>query len=186
MPFSSANLKLLDNLTFANFLTCCRMILAPVIVYYICIGQQAVAFALFFLASLTDFFDGFFARKNHTTTSLGKILDPLADKVLVAFIYVALMVMGKVPVWLLITILLRDFLIIGGLAVGWRYSLPLKMKPIFSSKLNTFLQLLLCVLLLCPFYIHEGFIQWLIYVTFVSTVYSGGAYARIFVQAFRR
>lgn len=186
LVFSSANSKLLFNFTFANFLTAVRLCLAPVIFYYVILGQQLVAFALFFLASLTDFLDGYWARKTHTISLLGGILDPLADKFLVAFIYAGLAYAGKIPLWLATLVLLRDVLILLGIFYIYYRSIPLTIMPIISSKINTFFQLLLCVTLLLPFHVYEGFIQGLIYVTFISTVYSGGAYAGIFIKTLRK
>jgi cardiolipin synthase len=186
LAFSSASLKLLANLTFANILTGVRLCLAPVIFCYVLLGQQALAFALFFFASLTDFFDGYWARKTHSTTRLGALLDPLADKALVGFIYAGLTYVGKIPLWLMGLVLARDFFIVLGAFWVRRRAVSLAIQPTLSSKINTFFQLLLCATLLCPFSVYNNFINGLFCVTFITTVYSGAVYAYIFIQAIRK
>ena len=76
---------------FINSLTICRVVLAPLIFCLILTFQSySLALILFTLASITDFFDGYLARKYKLTSTLGEILDPIADKILVLFLIIAL------------------------------------------------------------------------------------------------
>ena len=86
-------------------------------------GFGALAAAIFFVASWTDFFDGYFARKQGRTSTLGKLLDPLADKLLVAAALIMLVALDRfprVPAWLIVLILGREIAVTGlrGIAVG--------------------------------------------------------------------
>ena len=77
---------------FINFITIARIFLAPIILVFLIFGNYLVCVLLFFLAGLTDYFDGYFARKYNAVSELGEILDPIADKILVVFILIGLSV----------------------------------------------------------------------------------------------
>ena len=99
-----------------NQLTCLRIVLTFVFMFLLFSeGSFAKALALgaFTLASITDFFDGYIARKYNLITDLGKLLDPIADKILVLSAYLAFVEMGIVPAWMVIVIILRELLITG-------------------------------------------------------------------------
>ena len=102
--------------TLPNFLSFLRILIIPVIVYLLNFNDPLsglLAAGLFLFASITDYFDGYFARRNRSVSDLGKILDPLADKLLVASVLIMLGAMDRpdgtsVPAWLVVVILARE------------------------------------------------------------------------------
>ena len=77
---------------FINFITIARIILAPIIIVFLIFGHYLICLILFFLAGLSDYFDGYLARRYNAESQLGEILDPIADKILVVFILFGLSV----------------------------------------------------------------------------------------------
>jgi len=77
---------------FINLLTAIRILLAPFILFFLIYGEYLVCTLLFFLAGISDYFDGYLARKYNAESQLGEILDPIADKILVVFILIGLSV----------------------------------------------------------------------------------------------
>ena len=107
-----------------------------------------VAFVLFLVAGVSDAVDGFLAKRFGMTTELGAYLDPLADKALIVSIYLTLGINGDIPRWLVILVVSRDILIVGGIMLSWVIGNPLKIKPLLVSKLNTVAQIAFaCVVL---------------------------------------
>ncbi len=98
----------------ANKLTIFRIIVVPFFIYFIyqpTLTSRYIAFAIFVVASLTDFLDGYIARHYNQITNLGKLLDPVADKILVVAALVALVDLGDIAGWVVIVIISRDFFI---------------------------------------------------------------------------
>ena len=103
-------------LSWPNRITLFRMLLSPVLVVLMLDGRtgfRIAAFAVFIFAALTDLYDGYLARRYGWVTNLGKFLDPLADKLLVSFVLVALVSIGLVPVWAAYLIIGRELLVTG-------------------------------------------------------------------------
>ncbi len=99
-----------------NRLTILRIILSFVFMFLLFspgITAKALAFIAFSLACLTDFLDGYIARKYNLITDFGKLLDPIADKILVLSAFLAFVQMGIIPAWMVVIIILRELLITG-------------------------------------------------------------------------
>jgi len=102
--------------TVPNLLSLCRILIIPVLVYLLTFPDRTsslLAAGLFLLAAVTDFFDGYLARRNKSVSDLGKILDPLADKLMVASALIMLAAIDRpnepsVPAWLVVVILARE------------------------------------------------------------------------------
>jgi len=110
--------------------------------------QELIASAIFITASVTDGLDGFLARRRGQITTLGMLLDPLADKALLVSIYVALGIWGAVPRWIVILVVSRDVMIVTAVIVSWLFDKPIPMKPLMVSKLNTVAQVAFAALVL--------------------------------------
>ena len=107
-----------------NRLTIFRMIMVPLVMVFMLVDmieggifgityQSMISALIFIVASLTDWFDGYIARRDNLVTNFGKVMDPLADKLIVTAVMLCLMVSGVFPVWCAMIILARDFLITG-------------------------------------------------------------------------
>ncbi|MCK4716308.1 MAG: CDP-diacylglycerol--glycerol-3-phosphate 3-phosphatidyltransferase [Candidatus Marinimicrobia bacterium] len=102
--------------TRANFITTLRILLTPLFLYFL-FGEyqyfKILALIIFVLASTTDAYDGYIARKYSEVTKLGKFLDPLADKVLMSAAFISFVVLDLIPLWMVILVILRDFMVTG-------------------------------------------------------------------------
>ncbi len=164
-----------------NKLTMARMIAVPFFIAFYMVGWYIPAFVLFILASLTDMLDGRIARKRGLVTNFGKIMDPLADKILVYSAF-CLMVPDPVPAWMLIIILAREFLVAGMRTVAAADGKVIAAG--FSGKLKTVLQMVAVILLLLlpawPAAWSSGWLEVLsqvfLWASLVMTVYSGVEY----------
>jgi len=128
--------------------TLLRMVLTPVFVVLFFMRQPWAAgasFLVFTAAALTDWLDGYMARKMGRVTRWGQFLDPLADKILIASAFICFCVIGLIPVWMVALIIFRDFLI-----TGLRSYALYKEKPIatsFLAKSKTFIQMVILYLI---------------------------------------
>lgn len=109
---------MMKKMNLPNKLTMLRMILVPVFIVFMALPTEwiwpvYVAFGIFVLASLTDQLDGYIARKYNLVTKFGKIMDPLADKLLVAVGFVMLVGLNVIPAWIVAVIIARDFFVNG-------------------------------------------------------------------------
>jgi cardiolipin synthase len=165
--------------TIPNLITIGRILLVPVIVWLTVTGQPLTAFIVFVIAGISDGIDGFLARQFNMRSDLGGYLDPIADKALLVSIYVALAVLGEIPVWVTIAVVSRDLLIVGGVVLAWMVDRPMAMAPRVVSKINTVAQILLAAVVLADlaFEFDLGMIRiGLIYLVGVFTVASAADY----------
>lgn len=127
----------------ANLLTLLRLLCVPPIVVLTLQERYLGAVLLFLLAAFTDLADGYVAKRISGTTTLGAVLDPLADKLLMASVLLALVASGHVPVWLVALVIGRDLLMVVG-TLGLRLMVGrFRVAPLPIGKLSTFLQLVL-------------------------------------------
>lgn len=131
-----------------NLITLGRVILVPFIFWLLITGQMHLAFVAFVVAGVSDAVDGFLAKRFQWDTELGAYLDPLADKMLIVSIFVALGFKGELPAWLVIAVVTRDLLIVAGVVLAWLLDNPLKIRPIWVSKANTAAQIVLAATVL--------------------------------------
>lgn len=179
-----------------NFLTIIRMVFVPVfiVLFYqgigaaVAMGDPApylfMAFAVFIVASLTDALDGYIARKNGLITNFGKLMDPLADKILTTSAFIVFVDVGTIPAWMVIVILAREFAITGLRGVAAAEGTVIAAG--FSGKLKTVLQMAAICIILLGFAAGDTFIGILIfeyniglilmYAAVVMTVWSGIEY----------
>jgi cardiolipin synthase len=132
------------GLTLANGVTAVRLVLVPFIAIALLGQDWSRAFWLTMVAGASDAIDGFLARHFSHKSAIGAYLDPIADKILIVTLFGLLTAQGHLPVWLMIIVLARDVAIIATVAAFNRMaSQPLRMQPLFVSKLTTFFQVLL-------------------------------------------
>jgi cardiolipin synthase len=136
------------GLSIPNLISLGRIILVPVVVWTIILGEMRGAFFLFLAAGVSDAVDGFLAKRFRMASELGAYLDPLADKALIVSIYVALGVAGALPISLVILVVSRDIMIISGFMLSWLVGKPMPVKPLPVSKANTVAQIFLATLVL--------------------------------------
>jgi cardiolipin synthase len=125
-----------------------RIGLVPPILMLIMSARFDWALVFFVLAGFSDGLDGYLAKRFSWHTRFGALLDPIADKLLVAGLFVILAYTGHVPVWLTVLVLLRDFVIVAG-ATAYNFLVrPVEGEPTRISKINTALQLLFLLFVL--------------------------------------
>ncbi len=125
-----------------NAISTMRILLVVPILMFLLEGEFAWALGLFIVAGFSDGIDGYLARTYDWQSPLGALLDPVADKLLIAGMFVTLSWIELVPVWLTVIVILRDVLIFGG-AVAYNFLIrPVEGEPTTVSKLNTILTLL--------------------------------------------
>ena len=126
-----------------NLITLARLLVVPLAVWLILVGRYGLAFWIFVAAGASDALDGFIAKRFDRRTRLGALLDPIADKTLVVSLYVTLGLAGELPNWLVILVVFRDTMIIGGFLLTQSIAVPKRYDPLYISKINTALQIIL-------------------------------------------
>ncbi|HRX59760.1 MAG TPA: CDP-alcohol phosphatidyltransferase family protein [Candidatus Competibacter sp.] len=162
-----------------NLITSLRILLVPPFLWLLLQERYGAALLLFTVAGVSDALDGFLAKHYGWTSELGGLLDPLADKLLLIGAILALGWLRELPVWLVALVILRDVVIVTG-AVGYHLMVErVRANPLLISKLNTLMQLTMVFVVI----VHYGMMtlpSWLltgwIYVTALTTVWSGAAY----------
>ena len=158
-----------------NKLTMARVAAVPVFIFLYLKGMSVAAFVVFILASLTDMLDGKIARKYGLITNFGKIMDPLADKVLVYAAFCLFIEKGVMPAWMLVVILAREFIVSGVRTVAAAEGTVI--AAAMSGKIKTVLQMIAVPLLILdtPGIIHTLAVIFL-WASLIMTVVSGAEY----------
>ena len=162
-----------------NIISIARLLSVPVVIYLIMRGYFTAAFWLFVAAAASDAVDGYLAKRLDQHSKLGAYLDPIADKVLLVGVYVALGQFGHLAAWVVILVLFRDLVIVGAVLLLHANPEPVRMKPLLLSKINTVAQLVLVSLVLARLGVALDFGAFetvLVYLVGATTIISGGAY----------
>jgi len=131
-----------------NAISAMRIVLIAPILWFIHAGEFGWALGLFAFASFSDGLDGYLAVRFDWQSRLGALLDPIADKLLVAGMFIMLAYEGLIPVWLTATVILRDLVIVAGAFIYHFLIKPVEGEPTRISKLNTTIQLLFLLFVL--------------------------------------
>lgn len=148
-------------------------------------GDFSLAVLLFVVAAVSDGLDGYLAKRFGWTSEFGKIIDPLADKLLLVAVFVASTWLGLVPVWLAAAAVARDVMISFGAIIFRLWFGPLHGRPTVVSKINTLLQLgyLLGVMMYAAYEFPPiEILDALAVITLVTTILSGGDYILAFTR----
>jgi cardiolipin synthase len=162
-----------------NLISIARLLAVPFAVYLILQGAYAAAFWLFVAAGISDAVDGFLAKRFDMQSALGGYLDPLADKALLVSVYIALGHEGHIATWLVILVVFRDLLIIGGVMLIFLVNGGIAARPLLVSKINTAAQIALVAVVLAGLGIDPDVMaaaQALTWLVAATTLISGGSY----------
>lgn len=157
-----------------NKLTLFRVILIPFFVFFLLTdmvpGSKWIALAIFIVASLTDLLDGKIARKYNLVTNFGKFMDPLADKLLVSSALICFVELSKIPAWIIIIIISREFIISGFRLIASDKGVVIAAG--IWGKVKTTIQMIMVIVLIMDIPNFEIVEQILIYAALILTVYS--------------
>ena len=137
-----------------NKLTIARMIIVPFLVIFLLTGwggeaNRYISLTLFVVASVTDWFDGYLARKNNLVTNFGKFMDPLADKLLVCSAMICMIDLKRLPAWFVIIIIAREFIISGFRLIAAENGIVIAAN--YWGKYKTASQMIMIILLILHF-----------------------------------
>lgn len=167
-------------MTIPNIITLARLVAVPAIVLLLMDRDYAWAFAVFVLAGVSDGIDGTIARHVPGQASeLGRYLDPIADKALLVSIYVTLGMIDRIPGWLVLLVVSRDVLIIGGVILSWVMTRPVPIVPLLVSKANTAAQIAFAAVVLADLALAvrlEPLVVFLTWLVAALTIGSAAAY----------
>lgn len=177
-----------------NILTIIRFILIPIILYFIFTEQYIAAFVVLTISGLTDVLDGIIARKFDCITNFGKLVDPLADKATQISILSALTFKGMIPLWMLLVVFIKEFVMIAG--ASFLYGKQLVVSSKWFGKLAT---VLFYIAIVCSLFITywnaplvghpeysapmlPAFDQYVYYLALIATIFSLVMYFKTFYQ----
>ena len=141
-------------LNLPTWITVSRIFLVPIVVVVILTRYEVAGVVVFLAACLTDFLDGYLARKRNEVTTLGKLLDPIADKLLMSAAFISLVEVGVAPAWMVVIVVGREFAVTGLRSVAISQGVTIGASP--WGKYKTASQVVAVVLLIIgPKYLGE-------------------------------
>lgn len=168
-----------------NALTLLRIFLVPFLVVVLLTkfeGREIVALAIFLLATATDFFDGWLARRRGEITTLGTLLDPIADKLLISAAFISLVEVGLAPAWMVVVVVGREFAVTGLRSVASGQGLVIAASPWGKAKMASQITAISLLIL------SERY-DWLLlpgkialWAVVAVAIVSGALYFRVFLQ----
>lgn len=172
-----------------NLISVFRIVLVLPILILMLNRRFDLALLLFAIAGASDGLDGYLAKKYQWQSELGGWLDPIADKILLVTSYLVLATIGLLPIWLMVSVIVRDLVIVTGGIIYFTHIEQVSADPSLISKLNTLTQITLVLLVM----FSEGFIAvppWLIdsmiWAVLVTTVLSGVHYVWVWGHRARK
>ena len=162
-----------------NLISLGRLLLVPLAIWLILGGRYGAAFWVFIVAVVSDALDGFIAKHFDRRTRLGALLDPVADKALLVSVYVTLGLAHQLWTSLVIIVVFRDVVIVGGFLLIQAFAVPKKYDPLYISKINTGLQIALVAFVLARLGLGAnagGIDVALSYAVIATTILSGLSY----------
>ncbi len=127
-----------DPINLPNGLTLFRIFLVPLLVVVLLTkftGREYVGLGIFLIAAITDFFDGYLARKYNQVTRLGMLLDPIADKLLVSAAFISLVELQLAPAWMVVIIIGREFAVSGLRSIATQHGVTISASPLGKGKM---------------------------------------------------
>ena len=174
-------------LNLPNALTVVRILLVPVLVVALTVetpGGSAIAAAVFALAAVTDGLDGYIARTRQTVTTFGKVMDPVADKLLIAAALISLVSLDRLAPWVAMVIIAREFAVSGlRIAAGQQ---GVVIPASILGKVKTIVQVVAVLALIAANDTGDAWVQVLVYVMVAVTIASGADYFLNFRRRFER
>lgn len=171
-----------------NLISLLRLAAVPLVVWLIANDRPAAAMWVFVAAGVSDGVDGYLARIWRQRTRLGAYLDPLADKILLVCVFITLGHVGKIDSWLVILVVSRDVMIVGGIILLFLLDQRIAVAPSFISKANTTVQIAFAALVLARYGLAldgpgwAGAVEWSKYAVAATTLLSGAHYVVIGIR----
>ena len=171
-----------------NLISLLRLAAVPLVVWLILNDRLNAAMWLFVAAGISDAVDGYLARIWRQRTRLGAYLDPLADKILLVCVFVTLGQVGKMDSWLVILVVSRDVMIVGGIILLFLLDQRIEVEPSFISKANTTVQIAFAALVLARYGLDlrapgwADAIDWSKYAVAATTLLSGAHYVAVGIR----
>jgi len=166
--------------TISNFLSFLRILLVFPTVYFISIKENELIYYIVSVAILSDWLDGFLARKLNQITDLGKILDPVGDKVLIAGAVIALYYYQEFPLWLMLVIVLRDVSIL----IGAFFIYDKKKQVISSNWPGKITVTFIAATIFCFIAGWDEIFGYLLYLALLSIILSAYIYSKVFLKQY--